>query len=104
MKRLIIAAALAATTLAGALPASAQVNMRQDNQAARIEQGVRTGQVTPGEANRLERQQGRIARTEYRMRTRNGGRLTSYQRRKLAKRQMRASRHIYRARHNMRAY
>lgn len=104
MKRLIIAATLAATTLAGALPASAQVNMRQDNQAARIEQGVRTGQVTPGEANSLARQQGRIARTEDRMRMRNGGRLTPMQRRKLSMRQMRASRHIYRARHNMRAY
>lgn len=104
MKRLIIAAALAATTLAGALPAAAQVNMRQDNQAARIEQGVRTGQVTRGEANGLARQQGRIARTESRMRMRNGGSLNRQQRRKLAMRQMRASRHIYRARHNGRAY
>lgn len=105
MKTRLIAAALGALALtATALPAAAQVDRRQDNQAARIDQGVRSGQLTPGEARRLDRQQGRIHRTEARMRYRNGGRLTPYQRAHLDRMQNRADRHIYRAKHNGRAY
>lgn len=105
MRRLILAAALAATTLVGALPAAAQgVDAREANQQHRIMQGERSGELTRPEARQLERQQGRIARTEERMRDRNGGRLTRWQRHRLHMRQMRASRHIRRLKHNDRAY
>lgn len=101
MKRLLVAAALAAAALT-AVPATAQVNMHQERQQERIERGVRSGDLTGREAAHLERQQGRIARAEHRMRARNGGYLNRHQRRKLEMRQMRASRHIHHARHNMR--
>ena len=99
MKTIAVAAALALSALT-ALPAAAQVNAREAHQERRIDQGVRSGALTPGEAARVERQQGRIARTEQRMRYRNGGRLTRGERVRLMARQNRASAHIYRAKHN----
>lgn len=103
MKSLIAAAALGLAALS-ALPAAAQVNAREYNQQRRIDQGVRSGALTPGEAGHLERQQGRIDRTEARMRAQNGGYLRPGQRARLQARQNRASRNIYRAKHNGRGY
>ncbi len=102
MKTLAIAAALGLAALT-ALPAAAQVNARQDRQAARIEQGVRSGELTPGEARGLAHQQRSIARQENRMRARNGGYLSPRERARLAHRQNRANRAIYEAKHNGRA-
>ena len=93
----LIAAAVAATA---ALPAAAQVVQRQDNQAARIDQGVRSGELTPGETRHLEHQQGRIANTEARMRDRHGGVLTARNHAKLARMQNHADRSIRRAKHD----
>lgn len=106
MKSLLIAAALATAALAGAAPsaASAQVEARQENQADRINQGVRQGDLTRPEVRRLGMQQYRINRMKQRMRARNGGYLTRRQRHRLAMRQQRASRAIYRARHNARRH
>ena len=103
MKTLVAAAALGLAALT-ALPAAAQVNGREYAQQHRIEQGVRSGELTHREANHLERQQGRIDAHEARMRARNGGYLTPRQRARLAHQQNRAGRHIYRAKHNGRAY
>ena len=41
---------------------SPRINKRYHNQQARIHQGVRSGQLTPREAYRLQRQQGHIRR------------------------------------------
>jgi len=41
------------------------IDHRQFRQEQRIEHGVRTGQLTPREAARLNRQQGKIDRLEY---------------------------------------
>lgn len=88
-----------------AAPAMAQgVNARQDRQHHRIEQGVRSGELTRHEARRLHRRERAIARQERRMRWRNGGYLTPRQRHKLNKRLDRTSRSIYRKKHNWRAY
>ncbi len=103
MKTLVVAAALGLAALT-ALPAAAQVNGREYNQQRRIDQGVRSGALTPGEAARDERQQGRIDRTVARERARNGGRLTGYQRARINQRENRASRHIYNTKHNLRGY
>ncbi len=100
MNTRLIAGLLAAVAATSALPAVAQVMPRQENQAARIDQGVRSGQVTPGEARHLEHQQGRIANTEARMRNRHGGALTARNHVKLARMQNHANRSIYRAKHN----
>lgn len=99
MKTLIAAAALGLAALT-AMPAAAQVNGREIRQDRRIDQGVRSGELTPREAAHLERQQGRINRQEARMRYRNGGYLRPGQRARLEREQNRASRHIFRAKHN----
>ena len=103
MKTVALAAALGLAALT-ALPATAQVNAREANQQGRIDQGVRSGQLTPREAAHAERQQGRIDRTVARERAHNGGYLTPYQRARINARQNRASRNIYRKKHNWRAY
>ena len=100
MKTKLIAGLMAAMAVTAALPAAAQVVERQDHQAARINQGVRSGELTPGETRHVERQQGRIARTEARMRDRHGGYLTGRNHAKLARMQNHANRTIYRAKHN----
>lgn len=93
---------LAALGLAAASvsPATAQIDQRHNNQQRRIEQGVRSGELTGHEARKLEHQQGRINRTEARMRYRNGGHLNRYQRERLAQRENRANQAIYRHKHN----
>jgi len=80
------------------------VDQRHANQAGRIEQGVASGRLTPGEAGRVERQQASIDAQEGRMRARDGGHLTGYDRARLQHRENKASRHIYRAKHNGRGY
>lgn len=103
MKKLVIAG-FALTTLLGAGSAFAQVDARHYDQESRIRQGERSGELRPGEAAQLQRQQGRIDRTEERMRDRNGGYLRPGQRARLEARENRASRHIYRLKHNGRTY
>ena len=100
MKTPVIAALLAAAAASAALPAAAQVVGRQNEQASRIDQGVRSGQLTPHETRHLERQQARIDRTDARMRARHDGMLTAHDHRVLAREQNHASRSIYRAKHN----
>ena len=73
---------------------------RADNQQDRIGQGVRSGQLTPGEASRLEHQEGAIHREAHNMREENGGRLTAQDKTRLNRQQNRESRRIYRAKHN----
>jgi hypothetical protein len=74
--RMLIAAM--ALGLTAATAASAQgVDQRHWDQQHRINQGVRSGRLTPGEAHRVE-QQHSIDRQEARMRDRNGGRLNGY--------------------------
>ena len=65
MKKILAVAMHAALSL----PAFAQnttpgIDQRQDNQERRIEQGVRSGQLTPRETARLERGQARIRQME----------------------------------------
>jgi hypothetical protein len=80
------------------------VDQRHAYQQQRIDRGVASGRLTPGEAAHVERQQASIDRQEDRMRDRNGGDLTGRDRAVLQHRENRASRHIYRAKHNGRRY
>lgn len=100
MKSLILGLA-AAATVAAALPAAAQtIDAREHHQAARIEQGVRSGALTPGEARHLHRREMRLHRFEVRARFRHGGYLTRHDRRVLHRIANRDSRAIYRLKHN----
>lgn len=78
----------------------ATIQQRKENQQDRIAQGVKSGQLTPGETARLERQQKSINREERGMRKADNGHLTAADRKALNRRQNRASRNIYRKKHN----
>ncbi len=105
MRRIVLATILssvAAIALTGA-PVFAQTNdpgiqKRMGNQEGRIEQGVKSGQLTPREAGRLEAEQARIQQNEQRMKA--DGNLSARERAKLTREQNKASRDIYRLKHN----
>ena len=73
---------------------------RSKNQKLRIRHGIKTGQLTRGEARFLKQEQRRIHRIKRIYWS--DGRLTYKERRRLEKLQNKASRHIYRFKHNHR--
>lgn len=77
-----------------------EVNTRQGNQQQRITQGVRSGQLTPGETRNLENRDSSINRQAQADRAANGGRLTSQERAQINQRQNNVSRSIYNDKHN----
>jgi hypothetical protein len=77
-----------------------QVNRRELNQHGRIAQGVRSGQLTPREANRLRAQEHHLAQNERRDMARDGGHLTKTDQAKLNRQANHVSRNIYRNKHN----
>ncbi len=102
MKSLILGLT-AAASLAVALPAAAQtVDAREHNQAERIQEGVRSGALTPGEAARLHAREARLHRIESRVRYQHRGYLTDRARHRLQRLENRDSRAIYRLKHNHR--
>lgn len=74
------------------------VNAREHNQQKRIEQGVKSGELTNGETQRLERQEGKIKADE--LNAKADGKVTKSERVKLRREQNRESSRIYRAKHN----
>ncbi len=94
-------ALLAGTSLAWAEDVSSpRVDARQDRQQARIIDGLADDELTGVEARHLAREQVRINRTERRLEA--DGALSARDRAVLEKKQDRASRHIYRTKHNAR--
>lgn len=73
---------------------------RQSRQGARVREGVKSGELTRGEAAKLRSQQRRINRTEKRMEA--DGELSGKEEAKLERMQDRASKNIYRKKHNER--
>ena len=84
------------------LATAAEVDRREDRQQERIGQGVESGQLTPGETARLERQEQRIDNQVTAERAANGGHLTPAERAQVNREQNRESRRIYAAKHNAR--
>ena len=76
------------------------INQRKENQQDRIGQGVRSGQLTPGETSRLEHQEAGINKEERGMRAQDNGHLTKTDRKTLHQQQNQESRRIYRDKHN----
>ena len=76
------------------------INKREHHQAKRIGQGVKSGELTWGETARLGKQQARIHRQERRFKS--DGNFTKRERARVHKRQNKASKSIYRAKHNNR--
>ena len=105
MKRLLplVAAALLTLTLAGSTSADARtprVDRRQACQHGRIQQGVRTGSLTPHEAMRLRRGQAKVSRMEWRAKA--DGRITRAERVHLQRMQDFQSQRIWMLKHNHR--
>lgn len=73
---------------------------RQENQRDRIEQGLKSGELSKGEATRLEHQHRALNREAAHMRKEDGGTLTQADKAKLNHQENRESRRIYRAKHN----
>jgi hypothetical protein len=77
-----------------------EVGRREVRQQKRIAQGVTSGQMTPGETARVERQEGAIRREVKRDRQANGGTLTPREKAKVNRQLNRTSREIRRDKHN----
>jgi hypothetical protein len=75
-------------------------NTREANQDQRIANGLRTGQMTAGEAAKAERTQSNIDQQVHDDREANGGKLTGQERQQINNEQNAASRQIYDEKHN----
>jgi hypothetical protein len=77
-----------------------EVGQRRENQQDRIAQGIRSGQMTAGEAARTEGREQNINRSVAADRAANGGKLTQQERQNINRRQNSTSGQIYRQKHN----
>ncbi|MDP6981081.1 MAG: hypothetical protein QF570_21170 [Myxococcota bacterium] len=105
MNRAYVLTVLAVFAVAATWVSSASAGTpagRQAQQRARIHTGVKSGNVVPREARRLAIEQRHIQKTKRRMRA-DDGKLGPAERARLDRMQDRASRHIFRAKHNARA-
>jgi hypothetical protein len=75
-------------------------NTREGNQDQRIANGLKSGQMTSGEAARADRTQSAIDKQTAADRAANGGRLTGQERNQINGEQNRASQQIYNENHN----
>ena len=100
-----LAVGIAVPLCAGAQTTYSQrhhISARKGDQQARIGQGVRSGQLTPGETHHIEGQERGINHEERGMRSQDNGHLTAQDRHTLAHQQNQESRRIYRDKHNNR--
>jgi len=88
----------AAPALAGHGPRDASINQRQHALEQRIEQGRRSGELTPREYQRLRVQAREIERAEHEFRS--DGRLSARERGELNARLDRLARVVYREKHD----
>jgi len=98
LKSLAVAVSLLVAGTALAQTGTPGINERQENQKARIEQGVKSGELTRREAGKLRAEQ-RAIRAEKRL-AKADGVVTPAERAKIRRDQRRASRDIYRQKHD----
>lgn len=79
---------------------SGAVGQRRENQQGRIANGIRSGNLNPGEAARMENRQQGINQQIRADRQANGGKLTAQQYKQVNRAQNRTSKAIYREKHN----
>ena len=82
-------------------PATPRVDQREANQQARIAQGAASGQLTPKETNRLEKEQAVVNKAEANAKA--DGTVTKHERRRLHRLQEGASRDIHHQKHDVQA-
>ena len=106
LKYLLSAASIVAFTVSSALAQQTtydqrhSVNSRDANQQARINKGVADGQITPKGAAAADAHQAHLNAEQSKMRTADGGHLTTQDRHKLARQQDRTSQRVYDRNHN----
>ena len=77
-----------------------EVNTRQGNQQARVNQGVRSGQLTPGETRNIQNRDSSINAQAQQDRRANGGTLNPQERQQINQRQNNVSQSINQDKHN----
>ncbi len=105
IKHLALAAALMAIPASSAFAQTTygerhHIAARKSYQQDRIAQGVRSGELTPREAGRIEHQEAGLNHEERNMRAHDDGRLTAQDRHILASQQNRESHRIYNQKHD----
>jgi hypothetical protein len=91
---------MAAATTRDGFGHANEVNARQGNQQARINQGVKSGQLTPGETKNVENRDASINHQAQADRAANGGSLNNQQKQQINQRQNNVSKSITRDDHN----
>lgn len=81
------------------LARAGEIGERQKNQHERIDEGVKSGELTKKETLKLEAEQAKIQRKKRRLK-RNDGKLGPKEKAKLTHKQNKASRHIYKEKHD----
>jgi hypothetical protein len=76
------------------------IQERKENQQDRIAQGIKSGQLTPGETKNLETKETGLNKEERNMRAADDGHLTAADREKLNNQQNHLSNQIYNDKHN----
>jgi len=76
------------------------IQERKENQQDRIAQGIKSGQLTPGETKNLETKEAGLNKEERDMRAADDGHLTAADREKLNNQQNHLSNQIYNDKHN----
>ena len=89
---------LRAEELYRSAPPLPRIDRLERREQARIRQGIRSGELTPRETRRLEKEQARIRVEE--ARAKSDGMVTRGERRRLVRDLRRASRDIYRQKHD----
>ena len=80
-------------------PRRTQVNKRLDHQNQRIQQGVKSGALTPQQGKQLHQEDQGIRKEERNMAAQNGGHITKQEQRKLNRQENRESRQIRKEKH-----
>jgi len=77
-----------------------EINQREQNQQNRIANGVKSGQLTPGETRHLERGEQRLENNEKKDMAKDNGHLTKQDQRQLNREANHMSKRIYKDKHN----
>ena len=80
-------------------PRRVEVNGRLANQNQRIQQGEKSGQLTPGQARQLHKEDKNIRKEERHMAAKDGGHITKRDQAKLNRQENRVSKQIHAEKH-----
>ena len=80
-------------------PRRAEVNGRLNNQNKRIDQGVKNGTLTKGQAQQLHQEDHHIRQEERHMAAKNGGHITKGEQNKLNRQENKVSKQIHAEKH-----